>query len=113
MANSLDDNIFWKTRLEKQQAVQKQQMDELDATTPVEKQSSGSKAQKGLTIDWKDRAIQIGLGASRPALALPLSEAVAVDLTKLLALPTNPTRIKSKPIRLSPRRRTWPRCLWS
>ena len=86
MANSLDDNIFWKTRLEKQQAVQKQQMDELDATTPVEKQSSGSKAQKGLTIDWKDRAIQIGLGASRPALALPLSEAVAVDLTKLLAL---------------------------
>ena len=86
MANSLDDNIFWKTRLEKQQAVQKQQMDELDAAVPVKKQSSGRNAQKDLTIDWKDRAIQIGLGASRPALALPLSEAVAVDLTKLLAL---------------------------
>ena len=27
MANSLDDNIFWKTRLENQQAIQKQQMD--------------------------------------------------------------------------------------
>ena len=86
MANSLDDNIFWKTRLENQQAIQKQQMDELDGAQPVKKQSSDSKAQKGLTIDWKDRAIQIGLGASRPALALPLSEAVAVDLTKLLAL---------------------------
>ena len=86
MANSLDDNIFWKTRLENQQAIQKQQMDELDGVQPVKKQSSGGKAQKGLTIDWKDRAIQIGLGASRPALALPLSEAVAVDLTKLLAL---------------------------
>lgn len=86
MANSLDDNIFWKTRLEQQQAVQKQQMDELDAAAPVKKQSSGRNAQKDLTIDWKDRAIQIGLGASRPALALPLSESVAVDLTKLLAL---------------------------
>ncbi len=86
MANSLDDNIFWKTRLEQQQAVQKQQMDELDAAAPVKKQSSGRNAQKDLTIDWKDRAIQIGLGASRPALALPISDAVAVDLTKLLAL---------------------------
>ncbi len=86
MANSLDDNIFWKTRLEQQQAVQKQQMDELDAAAPVKKQSSGRNAQKDLTIDWKDRAIQIGLGASRPALALPISAAVAVDLTKLLAL---------------------------
>ena len=86
MANSLDDNIFWKTRLEKQQAVQKQQMDELDATAPVEKKSSGNKAPKDLTINWKDRASQIGFGASRPALALPLSDAVAVDLTKLLAL---------------------------
>ena len=86
MANSLDDNIFWKTRLEKQQAVQKQQMDELDAKAPVEKKSSGNKAPKDLTIDWKDRASQIGFGASRPALALPLSDAVAVDLTKLLAL---------------------------
>ena len=80
MANSLDDNIFWKTRL------QKQQMDELDATAPVEKKSSGNKAPKDLTINWKDRASQIGFGASRPALALPLSDAVAVDLTKLLAL---------------------------
>ena len=86
MANSLDDNIFWKTRLEQQQAVQKQQMDELDAAAPVKKQSSGRNAQKDLTIDWKERAIQIGLGASRPALALPISDAVAVDLTKLLAL---------------------------
>ena len=86
MANSLDDNIFWKTRLEKQQAVQKQQMDELDAKAPVEKKSSGNKAPKDLTIAWKDRARQIGLGASRPILALPLSEAIAVDLTKLLAL---------------------------
>ena len=86
MANSLDDNIFWKTRLEQQQAVQKQQMDELDAAAPVKKQSSGNKAPKDLTIDWKSGAKQIGLGASRPALALPLSEAVAVDLTKLLAL---------------------------
>ena len=86
MANSLDDNIFWKTRLEKQQAVQKQQMDELDATAPVEKKSSGNKAPKDLTINRKDRASQIGFGASRPALALPLSDAVAVDLTKLLAL---------------------------
>ena len=86
MANSLDDNIFWKTRLEKQQAVQKQQMDELDTKAPVEKKSSGNKAPKDLTIAWKDRARQIGLGASRPILALPLSEAIAVDLTKLLAL---------------------------
>ena len=86
MANSLDDNIFWKTRLEKQQAVQKQQMDELDAATPVTKQKNGQDARKDLSCGWQNRANQIGLGASRPALALPLSEAVAVDLTKLLAL---------------------------
>jgi len=86
MANSLDDNIFWKTRLQNQQAVQKQQMDELDATTPVTKQKSGQSARKDLSIDWQDRAAQIGLGASRPALALPISNGVEIDLTKLLAL---------------------------
>ena len=86
MANSLDDNIFWKTRLEQQQAIQKQQMDELDATAPVTKQKSGQNARKDLSIDWQNSAAQIGLGASRPALALPLSEAIEVDLTKLLAL---------------------------
>ena len=86
MANSLDDNIFWRTRLENQQAIQKQQMDELDATAPVTKQKSGQNARKDLSIDWQGNAAQIGLGATRPALALPLSEAIAVDLTKLLAL---------------------------
>ena len=86
MANSMDDNYFWELRLKSQQAVQKQQMDELDATAPVTKQTSGRNEQKGLTIDWKEGAAKVGLGASRPALALPISDAVEVDLTKLLAL---------------------------
>ena len=86
MANSLDDNIFWKTRLQNQQAIQKQQMDELDAATPVTKEKNGQGARKDLSIDWQSRASQIGLGASRPALALPLSNAVEIDLSKLLAL---------------------------
>ena len=86
MANSLDDDYFWKLRLQNQQAVQKQQMDELDAATPVTKQKSGQGARKDLSIDWQGRASQLGVGASRPALALPLSDAVGVDLSKLLAL---------------------------
>ena len=66
MANSLDDNYFWKLRLQSQQAVQKQQMDELDATAPVTKKDGGQSAKDPLSIDWKgDDGKANGLDGSR------------------------------------------------
>ena len=94
MANSLDDNYFWKLRLQSQQAVQKQQMDELDATAPVTKKDGGQKAKDPLSIDWKgDDGKANGADGSRPALTLPPSQANTggINLTKLLALFRNET----------------------
>ena len=98
MANSLDDNYFWKLRLQSQQAVQKQQMDELDATAPVPKKADDQKAKNPLSIDWKGNDVTAnGVDGTRPALTLPSTQAVAVgmELTKLLALFRNDTLEKT------------------
>ena len=98
MANSLDDNYFWKLRLQSQQAVQKQQMDELDATAPVPKKADDQKAKNPLSIAWKgDDGKANGADETRPALTLPSTQAAAIgmELTKLLALFRNETLEKT------------------
>ena len=94
MANSLDDNYFWKLRLQSQQAVQKQQMDELDATAPVTKKGDGQNAKDPLSVDWKGNDGKAnGADGSRPTLTLPSTQAntSGINLTKLLALFRNET----------------------
>ena len=72
MAGSMNDDYFWQLRLQSQQNVQRQQMEELDGTAPVRK-DGGKEEKKALTIRWGD-GVQKGDGITRPALTIPTTD---------------------------------------